>query len=1701
MKINNSAQLDIAALQATQAAAQDSPRPDLQLVQKSATSQYGQVSTLASEGKQAPIPKNLSQQTAAPDGQPLAKQAQKTRTSLQDLFKAASSKSASSSSTPENNASTKTIKREATVTSNAKRPSLQALFAADKSHATHHANESSAANAANKATHTQAATKPVAADVLAAPQLKLSQGKLSIGEQTAPGVSTLLSHTLGKPQQNYLAHHTKDEGAQQWLQDKKGRVIFLATDTQSNLVGLHRSSSLPNPSLKLDGHTLEKQHTPSSNVMSQLTGIHKDKEGSLWRVHRDKLFSIGEHGTWQQTDKNVSKLTSQASGDVYGIEDKKQLTLLGQSSLPKSEENIDGYSVNEKGNIALLFKGDDEKNKPGSIELYSSISDTEDKAQSLSVHLANAVETDGETPPLHLESIGIDNQHLFAIDKENRLLKADLPKADQSRLELSEITPEHLHQALGKDIKLESFLHSDDGAIGLLVKDNHGQQHSCPMDSAKNHFTTGWNLSDVLHVDNTQGLSHVDNQTLDVQDFGKQGKLALHEQTLYAKDPHTQTWREQAKDIDALQRGNDGQAYALQNGKLKKITLSEKSDAISFGDNNLFTLHQTKGNVSLGDGPKGLPEGKLTAAAVINANQHVVLKEDGDLVHTHLHSGTSQAVQPSSTLSQKGIEGKIAQLSVDKDLHLCALTDQGDLFRLDKDQWQHKLRPDEQATWQKVSVPQGEEGSKIHQLSVDDKRNITLTNDKHQSLSLGQDNWSQGHTEPHASGISQRDQLFARLSQATKGTRLTEHGTQINVTAQMGGMSGAEGGQINSKWTSRLKAHVFKPSLEVPRPLQTLGHSVQHKWQGREGLKELYQQQHSLYTELEAQHKQLPTVVKPALQGADLKSRLEKLDLGEQGHALKAAMENLREQVETSAEHQLTALGKHQGIIDKEGALKFDYKPSSTKAAVQTLNPNRSGHNLSNELLNLWKHTPSSPESVPGKMLTSFSALKLDMSHEKTNVPLGRQRDPNDKMSLVKSRLVLDTLTMRKLDTLLTKAESIATDVGTGTSSKAPSFAEGTGAERTGTLGTERTGTLKGTDALSALEKEFMQLANQGYEQTPVKKASDQGLRSNKEAEAAYDATKYFIGAMHDKDNGVNVITRSALKANDQTELNHQLKALLHSMKPSDDVNMTRGYSVDASVTFIPTPLMGHAVNMFPTAGVSEKRNYTLDFNGQDDGVQVTISGNLGPSASGTFGISKNALPHMLDKSPADLKTSLNNGNQTLTPDIMAGAGLTANMSKVEDHQLTFGLKGHDIDQFIDGLTSGKLTVQDLVSKGQEHANTHGTKTSFSLDLGLNINGRLGLALNKKGSDPSAFMRASAGVNAGINLASANKDSYQSHSIDTAKVNVATKHGLLNTATAGVGFDITAGISHKDKNGLLPATSKIAASVTAAIDNSVKVKGELKTKHADPVTKETLDGLRDTLSGAFPDAKSQKVLKDAKEISEPEKQLSSLQEHFGQSEANNDGQHSALNELHKVNIQQQAVQNKGDIISDTKMVVTNSNPAHLDKLGMVDFLTSLVAPSHRHDLTEQIHAMMQQDPNFASVLDKARTNPNTHAGITLELKDDVRQKLEKEFVSGKVSLNEVKAALENPENRRIKSITIFEKGQHKEGFSAPTPLVSGSSTANIYMERDAGSIAFKYGADQKTPRTYTIGGQAAVDQPQIVKAMTDLKLQGMDVKA
>ena len=1605
---------------------------NMPLTQQSAQPQHNPVASLSDEGSQHPFPQGLERRRSDPEGLTLNKQSTRPKTTLAMLFQQASADIETS------------------------RPKL--------SRAT-----SEPTPAAQPLTIEEPEPTPIR-DAVHTPNLRLQQGKLSVEASTPNAMATLLKGTLGKPQQHYLRHHSRQQGEQQWLQDTKGHVSYIKTDKRSGLIALHRSAPLTSTQ-PLRVSALERQHTPSQTLLNHHSGVHPDQDGTLWRLHDQKRYSLNpELGTWQRGEESqaFSKMQSTANGDVYMIADKNQLTKLGSETLlGSSERSIDEFSVNQQGHIALLFKSDDDKQQPTRLELYSSLQQRD--ALTPQLHLQQAENaSQGQTDTPDIQSIGMSDTHIFAIDKQNRLLRADLLQPGQTTLNFTEQPLPNVQHHLGDDVKLQGFYPEENGRIGLLVKDRHGHQHACPVD--QNHrIEPGWNLSDSLKIDNTQGLDSLDTQAIHVEDFGRQGEMALHDNRLYAKDPHTQTWQEQAKDVQSLQRGQDGQAYVVQDGELKTITRNEKSDSIRFGSHNLFSLPHESGGLSLEDSQEGMPEGKIKAAAMIRSGHHVTLTEQGQLIHTHLRPGSTQAVHPARQITQQGLSGEVKQLTLDAQHNLYALNDQGDIFKLDHRDWQGSLAAQSNGQWRPLELPATQ--GKIQQLSLNAKQQVTATTDAHQTLTLNQSQWQGAHTETPNDTVSQRNDLFARLSKAMKGTKLTKNGAQLTVSAQLGGMSGAESGKINSKWTSRLKAHVFQPTLDIPRPLKTVAYSAQHHWRGRDGLEPLYQQQHLLYEELDLMSKKLKTLPETPPSSSDLKTRLGNLELGEQAKGFTDAIEHLRHQLETSAEKQLMTLGQHQGIIDDQGAMRFDYRPSKRKAFTQALNMNRTGHRLSDELSTLWKQSPASKNSVPGQILSAFSALKLDMSHEKNHAPLGRRRDPNDQMSLVKSRLVLDTITLQKLDKLIEKAELLS------------------GHQPSGTQ-------------LASLEKELLSISEQGYEQSLVKQATDKGIQSAKQAEQNYDVTKYFIRAMHDESHGVNLITRTALDAQDQTQLNQRLKSLLHTLQPNDTVSLSRGYSVDASATVIPTPLQNQPVSLFPTVGVSEKRNYSLDISGQEEGVQITLGGNLGPSASANFGMNKNALPAMLNQPNGDLKTSLNHGQQSFKPDLVAGAGLTANASYAQDNEITFTLKGNDIDQFIDGLTTGRLTPQNLIAKGQEHASIHGTKTSFSLDLALNLTARARLNLNDKDEEHTTYARAGAGLTAGINLATVSKDRLQTQGLDSNKMAVTTKNGVLNSASLSASADITLGNNHNFDKGLWAMPTKMSASISASLDNSVKVKGELKTKHAEPVSTKQLTELSKSLQEAFLDPDSANAIKQAGQLTSTQEKLQALTRHFaGETPRapSTDDQHSALNELHKANLQQTAATRNAEVMGDAKMVVTNYNPKHLDQSGLVDFLTALVAPSHRHDLSQQIAQMIKQDPDFGAIIDQARSNANTHTAVTLELKDSVRQRLEKDFSQGKVSLEDVKKQLENPENRRIKSIMVVEKGQHKEGFSAPTPIISGSSSANIYMERDAGSIHFKYGRDQQLPKTYAVGGEITHQQANITDALADLKQQGLEV--
>ena len=1505
------------------------------------------------------------------------------------------------------------------------------------------------------------------------PIISLEKEKLVFSGETA--LNTLLGETLGKSSQTYTAHESHQDNQNQLLLDKQGRVFQVATQPNIGLLAMHSSTPILDasaPPKSLIEHLEQSgQNSADNGYHSVATGIYSDTNDNHWRVSEGKLYALKELSDsealsgiklWQQEDDPVNKLT-EVNDNVLGIKNKHQITNLttNQSSL-KLEQEIQSFSVNQEGQVALLLKSDDVP----TLSLLPTLSSPAQDTQNLELKYA---ETSRQKDPVKLTEVHISSDRLFAIDNDNNVLSASLPKTGQSKVEFKALPQAELQNAFGKDVKFEGFTAHKDGTLSLLARDHSGQLHGCPANSSSgNTFKPGWNLSDILNLNNTLGLELSDSQAMKEQDFGNLGSLSIDNGTLYSKDKLTQQWSKIGDNVQNLQRGIDGQAYALQDGSLKKVTVDASSSKIGFGADNVFSLTQTHGKASLADGPKGLPEGKLNAVAVIDNYQHVSLSESGKLQYSHIRPGTSNPMHPPRDINIQGLEGNIKQLSVDRDHQLFALTDSGKLFSLAKNDWQAPQASPSTTLWKEETndlLTKNLDGASLtltkdHQLEI-----TTSTNTKLTKLEGG---WEKSTPATSSDSSTMRDKFFNNLAQATKGIKLSNDGIQYTMNAKLGGFIGLESNKVSSKFTDRLKAHVFKPSLEIPRPLKTAAYSAQHQWQGREGLKPLYEQESALYKALEANNTNIESNSLPKRDSMDVKTRIDRLDLGPLGDGLKAELESLRSEIEHSAEKQLIQLGKHQGVLQDNNAaeLKLNYKPSVIKDAVQSLNPDRSGHNLSQEVLTSWKRNPASQDSNVSQLLKTFTEMNVNMSHRKTEIPAGRMRDSNDQMALSKARLVLDTLTLQKLDNLIDKAELLS-------------------------------GIAPDQTQIDTLHKNVSELRDGSYENSRIKHYTDKGMTGHKDVERHYDVAKSFIKSFSSPEHGVNLITRAVLGSTDQSELNSDLKDLMHSLKPNDSITISRGYNLGASATFIPTELGNKAVSMFPSAGVDSKRGYELEINGLDDGVEIVLKGNLAQSGSANFGMNKNFLPDLMGNNADRIPIAINK-HQNFSPDVVAGAGVTLNGGAANMHELKLNLRGDTIDAFVEGLTKGNISPEELIDIGTEHTNVQGKKWNFSVDLGINVAARARVNLTDADDNPSAMIRLGGGMSANLNILSMNHDDLKYQSIDSSKHRINKTDGLFNRASAGIDGALTLGSNLNKSEGDLVMNANISSSATVAVDNSVKVRGELKSKQSSEVNIKDINNLAGKLRDAFQDPASQQVLKGLNELTDINEQLKVLKDHFlsgntEETKPKNDLQYAALNSIKSIDIQHLAATKNVDLMSDIKGVVSHANPHQLDHSGVLNFLTSLIAPSKKNPLSEQISNFMKDDPVISNMINDIRAKPNTYTWVTLQLKDEPRLKLEKEFVEGKVTLEDAQKILADPEQRRIKSISILETGQHKEGFNSPTLFLGGGSNASIYMEREAGVINFSYGQDQNTPRNYTITGDFTEAKPELANAIQDLK--------
>ncbi|WP_237435034.1 AvrE-family type 3 secretion system effector [Dickeya dianthicola] len=1520
------------------------------------------------------------------------------------------------------------------------------------------------------------------------------KGRLTPGDGVPDHLKTLLSETIGKNSLPFVAHQAAKDGSQHVLMDKSGRLFSLQQSGDS-LMALH--SSTPTQAAKageaLSGknkasYTLGMDDThvrasivnrsgvstinlpqPGQAAQAQLTGVHSDPAHGNEKLHiHDKaLYSLNADQVWEKkSDTPHSQLAGQADGKLYAVKDDKTLTNLsaGHDSAPFADK-IKSFSANAQGNVAVLTE---KGNSTTQLHLLPKADAPAAEHKTLELKLDGNVALARGSEQVNAKAVGLTGNLLFVADDEGNVFAGKLPSDGGNAVKLAPYHSPALNAAFGDNHKVQGFVAGDGGDIHAQVNDAAGQKHLAPLaDGSKPGetagFKPGWNLSDALVVADKTGLNPVRPQPHDVMDMGRLGTMALHEGKIHYLDSTTQSWSKTDVGASQLKRGLDNQAYVLDDGQVKKLSINQKADSVTHGDNNVFAVTQGRNSPSAGDPLPGLEKNSgTTALAVVDGNKFVTANDQGEL-QLHLNKpGLQRAAVPPQPLPSAGLSGEVKDLALDKDQNLFALNKDGQLFKLDKQALQGNAEARAGAQWQPVSTPAD---VKAEHLSTTKNHEPAISADGHQQHQLTQSGWKTTvpDTQPAGSQPRAAETTYDRLAGVTKAVHIPLTNLTGKVEAQVLGRSGMEGHKLNSNFGDYLGAYVKETAKEMVRkPID----AAQHHIKGREGLSSVYDTQANMFKKLEqavSSHTWSP-------KRDDLQSRMEKLDLGEAGKPLMAELKSFQNDLEMSAAKSATLLGKHQGVLNNSGEVNEKFKPSVFKAAAQSINDKRSGKDLSVALSTVMNAAPLSKNSNAGELLNTFVDKKLDMSYQSDKVAAGPHRDLGDAMALTKSRLALDVMTASSLHGIVDKLDAL--------SGKQPTAAD-----------------------LKPIQAALSELRDHQYGGNDVKKVTDMGFTRFGALEADYDAVKTFTQAFGNDNSAVRLTSQKSLDAEDKTELAKKLKDTVLSLDNGESLAVNRSYNAGASTAYVPKQarVLVHATTfpIIPSGGVTGDRSYSLSFSRGDNGIDVNFGRNGGLNAR--VGVATGQAPNDTKKN-----FDFDDKKHTLALDVRFGGSVTAGVGTVQQNGLKFTLSEKELPGFVDKLIEGKVNPLDLVTKGNDHRVKEGFSIKFDLDTALTADARAEVNLADKpsaaqrGKVPTSAARLSVGVGAGANLMSASHE----HSTvrgEFTEQNATTNNRVrfMNQVNVGANATAFAGITKPDPNGSWTAPLSSNASVTMTVDTKTNHSISMQMKLAQPLQAKDMTSLISSLEKNFADPETQQVLKGVKALDDAGEKLAVLNKHFEAKTPAGDAQYGAIQGLQSKTRQHEAAEKQGATLDSASYSTSYANLSKLDSNGIFHALRKLVSDNLPPTNAERIHGFMEENPALKAVVQKMQSLTNATAGVSLELKDEVKTKVEKGIQNNTLGKDDIAAIFRDSNNLRIKSIDFTQTVKNKEGLAFPLPIVSAGSSADVSMTKLLGKINFSYGQNQNSPSSFSLEGAIARANSDVSQAVNQMHQQGI----
>ncbi|MGE7955655.1 AvrE-family type 3 secretion system effector [Pseudomonas sp. NPDC089530] len=1509
-------------------------------------------------------------------------------------------------------------------------------------------------------------------------------------------VGDLLHNALGRAGQSYQAQHSALGGQDHLLLDRQGHLLHLK-QTPSSLVVLRSSQPLDTatgaaPSLEHQGNSVRvdqggQKSQPLETIgrahLGHLTGIHQDRDGQPLRLHEQQLYEF-DHASaaWRLPEDTghlqFSHLASQGNGKLYGQTGDALVDLSSQEVAHIEVPGLKAFSVSADNHAATL-SGD----QCQTLHLIDLNQEPAQPGASKTLELNG-----GLAEP---KSIGLSRERLFVSDTEGRLysVRRDALNDDSPTLQL--MPDERLQPAgerLGGTRQASGFLPGDNGALQVLLSDKSGQTHSHPLDEQQPHLQNGWNLSDALVLDNKRGLPGSTPPTPAATfDLDRLGRIGLSDQRVQSWDSTSQDWKDTGiKDITQLQRGIDSKAYALQDGTLHKLEVSPRYNSVTVGSSHTLNQPPRTTQASLGEPLPGLEDRAITAFAMLNDKQFVALDSD-DRFTAHHPNG-----EPSN-LSRLDLEGSVASLALDEHHNLHALTTEGKLFTLAKDDWQAtEARPD--ARWKAVPLPSGRPLESIR-TGDDNSLSVTLRGSQDQAqLQLKGQTWQP--LTPRPADHNALSDLFARLRGGEKTARLPGTGLTARFNANLLGRGAME--NSNQASTSEfVRANIFKPTLETPRVLKNIGNHIQHHHHGREGLRPLYQSEGNLFKRLEL-HQDQP----PAAPGQDLKARIGRLDLGAQGAELIKELEAFRNELEDNslrATHHLgQQYGKSKVLQQKEGLLNIHGELSAPSQRSQLsmklnnlaekLNLSSSGHDLIKELQGALAHIAPSADNRTSALLQTLSDNGMRLSHQKADIPLGQRRDVSDDLGLGKARLALDVVTLKELGTLLGQSEML-----------------NPGADN--------------SRQLEQLKKQLVQIRDKDYGEHPVKQVTDMGFIDHANLEASYDGIKTFLKGFKKEDHAISVNLRAATGSTTQAELADKLKASLKQLEhPDDEIALQRSYGANLSTPFV--SLANQGLGPWPSGSLGGGRNYNLNAERGDKGVNVYLQREGLGTISGGVGGGKDYWPGFFKSEEVDKFTKVDIGNdRLLTPALRLGVDATGTATTTRRDGVVFTVPDEGIDQFVDHLFSGDLNPLELMKKGLDHETQKGLRFNFDLNASGTAELRVGLGLTDKDSSPlSAAARVGVGGTVNVNLLNYSNYSLEHHS-NKGQLQESSQNRprvLNNFGGSAFARAQIAGNHTSPSSAATPPSQGLVAplggTAGVTVDNKTTKRIKFTFKEAEALTSANLSKLGTSLGNAFKDPASQRELTRLADTEQPEyaglgakeqlqRHLQGLEQHFAGKPAENDEQYAALRALTRAGVQQQAAEAKHSMLDGGRFESSYTNLSRLNEQGAVSKVMGLVSPLHSPSNAERVSALLEKDPTLKALVKDMQDTPGTLARVRLELKDHVQDRIDEGSRQGNLSQKELAALLTDRDNMRIKAITVFQSVNQPESFTSPTPVVSYSSSASLNVNKTLGKINFSYGQDQDTPKSYFLDGELSRPSPSLKAAVGALKQDGLELKS